>query len=275
MKGRSPLRPLVLSTAGEAGAQGDGGDRAEPGFRGAGLSSCESVAPAPPKPRRRWPWVILAVLATLFLVTWLPVILMRWINPPTTAFMLERAAALPDSTRIHHAWVSYDRISPAMRLAVVASEDQTFPYNHGFDIRAIKQAIKHNEHSETTHGASTITQQTAKNLFLWPGGGYFRKGVGAWFTILIDLDWPKWRVLEVYLNIAQFGPQTFGVGAAAKHYFGKSASQLTRPEAALLAATLPDPYDFDPAHPSSYLLRRQAWILEQMRNLGPDYLSGL
>lgn len=235
----------------------------------------ETVALGPPKPRRKWPWIILAILAVLFLVTWLPVIVMRWINPPTTAFMLETAAALPGSSGIHQVWVSYKEISPAMRLAVVASEDQTFPYNHGFDIHAIKQAIKHNERSDTTHGASTITQQTAKNLFLWPGGGYFRKGVGAWFTILIDLDWPKWRVLEVYLNVAQFGPHTFGVEAAARHYFGKSATQLTRPEAALLAATLPAPYDFDPAHPSPYLLQRQAWILGQMRHLGRDYLSNL
>lgn len=230
---------------------------------------------APIKPRRKWPHIVLAVIIVLFLVTWLPVLVMRWADPPTTAFMLERAAALPDSKHIERTWVAYDDISPAMRLAVVASEDQTFPYNHGFDISAIEKAMEHNEHSVTTHGASTITQQTAKNLFLWPGGGYFRKGVEAWFTVLIDLDWPKWRVLEVYLNVAQFGPNIFGVEAAAEHYFGKHASRLTRAEAALLAVALPDPYALDPAHPSPYLLQRRHWILEQMDNLGGHYLDAL
>ncbi|MGH8274482.1 MAG: monofunctional biosynthetic peptidoglycan transglycosylase [Gammaproteobacteria bacterium] len=225
--------------------------------------------------RRRWPWIALAVIVVLFLVTWLPVIAMRWANPPTTAFMLETAAALTDSAKIEQVWVPYAKISPAMRLAVVASEDQTFPTNHGFDIKAIKTAIKHNAQSSTVHGASTITQQTAKNLFLWPGGGYFRKVVGAWFTVLIDLDWPKRRVLAMYLNIVQFGPHTFGVEAAAEHYFGKRAAQLSPPEAALLAAALPDPQHLDPAHPSPYLRQRQTWILEQMRHLGNDYLNGL
>lgn len=224
--------------------------------------------------RRRWPRYVLAVVIGLFLVTWIPVLLMRWFNPPTTAFMLETAAAL-ESGRIHQDWVPYERISPAMRLAVVASEDQTFPYNHGFAIDAIQQAIQYNEQHQATRGASTITQQTAKNLFLWSGGGYFRKAIEAWFTVLIDLTWSKRRVLEVYLNIAQFGPRIFGVEAAAQHYFGKPASQLTASEAALLAATLPDPYAFDPAHPSGYLLRRRQWILEQMDNLGPHYLDQL
>lgn len=241
---------------------------------GSAPETAKKALPAPPR-RRRWPWIVLAVILALFLVTWLPVIAMRWANPPTTAFMLETAAALPDSARIEHAWVPYAKISPAMRLAVVASEDQTFPTNHGFDIKAIKTAIKHNARSSTVHGASTITQQTAKNLFLWPGGGYFRKAIGAWFTLLIDVDWPKRRVLTVYLNIAQFGPRVFGVEAAADHYFGKPAARLSWPEAALLAAALPDPQHSDPAHPSAYLRQRQAWILDQMRHLGKDYLSSL
>ncbi|MDN5865433.1 MAG: monofunctional biosynthetic peptidoglycan transglycosylase [Gammaproteobacteria bacterium] len=226
------------------------------------------------KKRRKWPRYLLAAVVALFLVTWLPVLIMRWVNPPTTAFMLETAAAL-ESGDIRQTWVSYEQISKPMRLAVVASEDQTFPYNHGFDVDAIQEAIEHNQNSETTRGASTITQQTAKNLFLWPGGGYFRKAIEAWFTVLIDLDWPKRRVLEVYLNVAQFGPRIFGVEAAAQHYFGKPASQLTAPEAALLAATLPNPYAFDPAHPSPYLRQRQDWILEQMDHLGPHYLDSL
>lgn len=226
-----------------------------------------------PKKRRTWPWVVLATAVVLVLASWSPVLVLRWRTPPATAFMLE--TALGSGHKVRQVWVPYDRIAPAIRLAVVASEDQTFPTNHGFDIQAIRKAIKHNEQGGTLHGASTITQQTAKNLFLWPGGGYFRKALGAWFTVLVDVSWPKKRVLEMYLNIAQFGPHIFGVETAAERYFGKHASQLNSYEAALLAATLPDPDHFDPVHPSEYLLQRQQWILEQMQQLGSDYLAGL
>ena len=222
---------------------------------------------------RSWWRSALAVSAALFLATWIPVLALRWHNPGATAFMLETAYG--SGHKVRQVWVPYHKIAPSMRLAVVASEDQTFPTNHGFDFAAIRKAIKHNEHGGTLHGASTITQQTAKNLFLWPGGGYFRKAIGAWFTVLIDLDWPKRRVLAMYLNIAQFGPHTFGVETAAEKYFGRHASQLNAYEAALLAATLPDPDHFDPDRPSAYLLQRQRWILEQMRQLGPNYLAGL
>jgi monofunctional glycosyltransferase len=230
--------------------------------------------PAPaPKKRRAWPWVVFATVIVLVMASWSPVMALRWRNPSATAFMLE--TALGTGRKVRQVWVPYDRIAAPMRLAVVASEDQTFPTNHGFDIEAIRKAIKHNEQGGTLHGASTITQQTAKNLFLWPGGGYFRKGIGAWFTVLIDLSWPKKRVLEMYLNIAQFGPHIFGVEAAAEHYFGKHASQLNRYEAALLAATLPDPDHFNPDRPSEYLLQRQQWILGQMQQLGSDYLANI
>ncbi len=226
-----------------------------------------------PKKQRTWPWVVFAAVTVLVLTSWVPVLALRWRNPGATAFMLETAYG--SGHKVRQVWVPYDRISPPMRLAVVASEDQTFPTNHGFDFRAIRKAIKHNEQGGTLHGASTITQQTAKNLFLWPGGGYFRKAIGAWFTVLIDLNWPKRRVLEMYLNIAQFGPHTFGVEAAAEKYFGKHASQLNDYEAALLAATLPDPDHFNPDQPSEYLLQRQQWILEQMQQLGGNYLADL
>lgn len=235
------------------------------------LIASRPVEQAPPKQRRTWPWVVFATVLLLFLVTWMPVLSLRWHNPPTTAFMLETAVGKGRAVR--RTWVPYDRIAPPMRLAVVASEDQTFPTNHGFDLQAIRKAIDHNEHSDTVHGASTITQQTAKNLFLWSGGGYFRKAIGAYFTVLVDVTWPKRRVLEMYLNIAQFGPHTFGVEAAAQKYFSKHASQLTAPEAALLAATLPDPDHLDPVHPSDYLLQRQQWILDQMQQLGSNYLA--
>lgn len=227
---------------------------------------------------RRWRRglrILLWSVLGLFLLTWLPVLAARWLNPPTTAFMLEVGAGLPHGARLARKWVPYRKISPAMRLAVVASEDQTFPVNHGFDVEAMHKAIEHNERGGTIHGASTITQQVAKNLFLWPARSYFRKAVGAYFTVLIDLTWSKRRVLVVYLNVAQFGPRTFGVEAAAERYFGKHASQLTPPEAALLAGTLPDPYRLDPARPSQYLRDRQAWILDQMQQLGDDYLAGI
>jgi len=223
--------------------------------------------------RRSWPWLVFATAIVLFLTTWMPILGLRWHDPGITAFMAETAVTKGQAVR--QTWVPYARIAPAMRLAVVASEDQTFPTNNGFDIQAIRKAIQHNEHSDTLHGASTITQQTAKNLFLWPGGGYFRKAIGAWLTVLIDATWPKQRVLEIYLNIAQFGPHTFGVEAAAEKYFHKHAAQLTAPEAALLAATLPDPDHLDPAHPSDYLTQRQQWILDQMQQLGSDYLADI
>lgn len=226
-----------------------------------------------PKRGRGWPLVVSAAVAVLLLASWMPVLGLRWRDPGITAFMLE--TALNQGRPVRQIWVPYSHIAPPMRLAVVASEDQTFPTNDGFDFRAIRKAIKHNEQGGTLHGASTITQQTAKNLFLWPGGGYFRKAIGAWFTVLIDVSWPKKRVLEMYLNIAQFGPHIFGVEAAAEKYFGKHASQLNRYEAALLAATLPDPDHFDPAHPSDYLRQRQQWILEQMRQLGDNYLASV
>jgi monofunctional biosynthetic peptidoglycan transglycosylase len=237
----------------------------------------KSVIPLPTHKQRRgrrWPWAVLYIVVALFLITWLPVLVLRWVNPPTSAFMLETAAGLK-SGHIYQQWVPYAKISSTMHLAVVASEDQTFPYNHGFDIHAIEQAIHHNASSDTRHGASTITQQTAKNLFLWSGGGYFRKAIEAYFTVLIDLIWPKRRVLEVYLNIAQFGPRIFGVEAASEHYYGRHAARLTRAQAALLAGTLPNPDAFDPARPSAYLHRRQAWILRQMGHLGRHYLDSI
>lgn len=218
---------------------------------------------------------MLAVVGGLFLVTWIPVLVMRWVNPPSTAYMLETAASLSGNGKLHRVWMSYGKIAPPMRLAVVASEDQTFPANHGFDFHAIRKAIRHNERGGTIHGASTITQQVAKNLFLWPARTYLRKAIGAYFTVLIDLTWPKRRVLTVYLNIAQFGPRSFGVEAAAEHYFKKHASDLTMSEAALLAAALPDPGRVDPARPSVYMQQRQLWILEQMRHLGNGYLSDI
>lgn len=219
------------------------------------------------------------VLVCFFVLTTGTVLALRWLNPPWTAYMLETRARLSGpaepSVSLHRQWVPIDRISGAMCLAVVASEDQTFPFNHGFDIEAIQNAIQYNARHANLHGASTITQQTAKNLFLWPSKTYFRKAIGAYFTVLIDVLWSKKRVLEVYLNIARFGDRLFGVKAAAQRYFGRAPARINARQAALLAAVLPAPAEYSVTHPSSYLLQRQGWILGQMDNLGGHYLTDI
>lgn len=243
------------------------------------MRNIDGNAPRPVGWVRRLGWRVLTILWLSLLGTMMGVAFRGVVNPATTAFMRQRRLTLREHgnprAQIEYHWVNYSGMAPAMHLAVVASEDQTFPYNHGFDLQAIQKALKHNRESGTLHGASTITQQTAKNLYLWAGRNYFRKALGAYFTVLIDTEWPKQRVLEMYLNIAQFGKQAFGVGAAARHLFNTSPAQLTPDEAALLAAALPAPDRSNVTDPSAYLQRRQAWILEQMRQLGADYLSGI
>lgn len=166
-------------------------------------------------------------------------------------------------------WVSHKAIAKTAFNAVVAAEDQRFYQHFGFDFRSIQSSIEqYSEDGGTLRGASTITQQTAKNLFLTPAKNFLRKGLEAWFTVLLELFWDKPRILETYLNIAEFGNHLFGIEAASQHYFGISASRLSAPQAALLAATLPNPIKLKADHPSRYLLRRQRWILGQMRNLG-------
>lgn len=214
-----------------------------------------------------------------FLATAVGVAFRGVVNPATTAFMRQRVQALR-AHGVHHPhidyrWVDYYNIAPAMRLAVVTSEDQDFPYHHGFDWDAIDQALHHNARSHRVRGASTISQQTAKNLWLWSGRSYFRKGIEAYFTALMELEWPKRRILEMYLNVAQFDNNVFGVGAAAGHLFDEPPSQLTPQQAALLAASLPAPDRFNVNDPSAYLLRRQAWILDQMQMLGNNYLDSI
>lgn len=171
----------------------------------------------------------------------------------------------------HSDWVSMDEISPWMGLAVIAAEDQTFPDHWGFDVAAIEKALSHNERNENRiRGASTLSQQTVKNLFLWDGRSWLRKGLEAGLTVGVETVWSKKRILTVYLNIAEFGDGVFGVEAAAQRYFGKPASRLTQSEAALLAAVLPNPLRFKAAAPSGYVRSRQAWILRQMRQLGGE-----
>ena len=172
--------------------------------------------------------------------------------------------------RFTHRWTDWEQIAPAAKLAVVAAEDQKFASHSGFDLESIGDALEQRQRGRSTRGASTITQQVAKNLFLWPGQSWPRKGIEAWFTILIEGIWPKQRILEVYLNVAEFGHGTFGIGAAAERYFHKSAADLEPWEAARLAAVLPNPKRLSAARPSSYVLERQRWIQGQMHQLGAD-----
>jgi monofunctional glycosyltransferase len=181
---------------------------------------------------------------------------------------LDAAFAGDRSYRTRYAWVALEHISPNAALAVVASEDQQFPFNIGFDFRSIREAVRASERGKRLRGASTITQQVAKNLFLWSGRSFVRKGLEAWFTVLIDAFWPKERILEVYLNIVEFGRGLYGVQAAAQAYFHEPAARLTREEAALLAAVLPNPHRLHVDRPSRYVLARRDWILGQMRRLG-------
>ncbi len=219
-------------------------------------------------------WLLLAfILATL-----LAVAALRWIDPPLSAFMVEsRLAALARHDRTYvfrHTWVDLARISPNLALAVVASEDQKFPQHWGFDVEAIEKAYELNQHHHRVRGASTISQQVAKNLYLWSGRSYFRKGLEAYFTVLIETLWPKRRILEMYLNIAEFGQGTFGAEAAAQHYFHKSAARLSRADAAVLAAVLPNPVHYSVSAPSRYVAQRRDWILGQMTSLGgPEMLT--
>ncbi len=200
-----------------------------------------------------------------------PVWLLRWINPPITAFMAARQIEIwlddKESGWIEKEWVYLDEMARPAQLAVMASEDQLFLEHFGFDVGALLDAVGDRVKGKRLRGASTISQQVAKNLFLWNGRSFMRKGLEAWFTIWIELFWSKERILEVYLNSAQFGPRTFGIEAAAQRYFRKSARQLTRREAALLAASLPNPARFRVDRPSPYMQRRARWIERQMQRL--------
>lgn len=212
-----------------------------------------------------------AVIALLLLA----ILLFRFMNPPTSAFML--AYQLDNPPRpLRHEWVPLSDISPWMPLAVVASEDQRFPHHRGVDVDAIRKAVSEYKAGEGLRGASTITQQTAKNLFLWNGRSFARKAIEAGLAVTIDGLWPKQRVLEVYLNIAEFGPGIYGVEAASQAYFGKPARYLSQVQAARLAAVLPNPKVLSVNSPSAYVQERVDWIQRQMAQLsGLRYLEGL
>jgi len=193
------------------------------------------------------------------------------VDPPCSAFMLgEWGGAVLEGRHdftLRHDWRPLREISPAAARAVIAAEDQKFLAHHGFDFDAIGSALAEREAGGRLRGASTISQQVAKNLYLWRGRQWVRKALEAWFTLWIELLWSKQRILEVYLNVAQFGPGLYGVEAASQAYFGHGADRLDVPQAALLAAVLPNPEVLSVAAPSPYLRRRQAWIVRQMRNV--------
>ncbi len=212
--------------------------------------------------RRGWVFRFLGWFALLGLaISLLLVVPLRWIDPPTSAFMLrERLGGIA----VTQQWVDWDGIGTALPIAVVASEDQKFPLHHGFDLQSMRDALE----GGAGRGASTITQQVAKNLYLWPGRSWIRKGIEAWLTLLIEATWSKRRILEVYLNIAEFGVGIYGAGAAADHYFGLAPERLSLEQAARLAAVLPSPARIDPTGSSDYVSKRAAWIVNQVHGLG-------
>lgn len=213
----------------------------------------------------RWLGKTFLVLALLVVLLSLSLVLpLRWIDPPTTAFMLQDRSGVRPPQR---EWVGWRDIGDALPIAVVASEDQKFSGHMGFDMASIRDSVDEYSQGQSLRGASTITQQVAKNLYLWPSRSFLRKGIEAYFAALLEAMLSKRRILEIYLNIAEFGPGIYGVGAASRSYFGKPPSALDDTEAALLAAVLPSPGRLHVKQPSSYLLERQAWIIGNMERL--------
>jgi monofunctional biosynthetic peptidoglycan transglycosylase len=211
------------------------------------------------------------LVALLLALSVLATVALRFVPPLTTAVIVERwadALAHDRAYQVDYRWVPWSRISPHAALAVIASEDQNFATHRGFDIESIQQAVDAHEHGQRLRGASTISQQVAKNLFLWSGRSYLRKGLEAYFTVLIELTWSKRRILEVYLNIVELGSGVFGVEAASLRYFHKPASRLSADEAALLAAVLPNPIRLRVNRPSAYVEERRGWIVQQMEQVG-------
>ncbi|MBO5881499.1 MAG: monofunctional biosynthetic peptidoglycan transglycosylase [Paraprevotella sp.] len=211
-------------------------------------------------------WIVLSFLgSTIFFV-----ILYRFVPVPITPLMVIRCAqqvGRGEKIRLKHHWVPMKEISSQLGIAVIASEDQCFLEHHGFDFKAIEKAIDENKKGKRRRGASTISQQTAKNVFLWPSSSWLRKGLEVYFTALIELCWSKERIMEVYLNSIEMGDGIYGAEAVAQQHFGRSAKKLTATNSALIAATLPNPLKFSSAHPSRYMLKRQSAIMRQMKNV--------
>jgi monofunctional glycosyltransferase len=216
---------------------------------------------------RKWWRIIKKIFLWLFIGQLVYIFYCKWFDPPITITQLVN---LVQGNGLKRDYINYDEMGNNIKLAVIASEDQLFPDHEGFDTTAIKKALKYNKTHKRKRGASTISQQTAKNVFLWQHGGYFRKGLEVYFTFMIEKIWSKKRVLETYLNVAEMGKGIFGVQAAAKAYFNKDAAALTKQEAAMIAACLPNPkkYTVKPLH--KYVAARAARIVRQMGYLESD-----
>ncbi len=216
---------------------------------------------------RRLGRTFLKILLYGFLFSVFYILLCKWVNPPIT---ITQIGSLITGHGLHRDYISYNEMGDNAKLAVMAGEDQLFPDHNGFDFKSIQKAMKHNQKSKSLHGASTISQQVAKNVFLWQHGGYLRKGLEVYFTFMIEHIWGKRRILEMYLNVAETGKGYFGIEAAARHYFKKSAKNLSRREAAMIASCLPNPIVFTIQPISSRVAYRYPWIMNQMNNLQSD-----
>lgn len=238
----------------------------------------------PIRRRRRWGRWLLALPFLFAAASVLQVVVLRFVDPPLSAFMVARQIEAWSEGdwgfRTQHAWRDLDRIAPSLPLSVVAAEDQNFAGHNGFDFKAIEKARASNAKGRRLRGASTLSQQVAKNLFLWQGSNrpsrWIRKGFEVWYTLLIETFWPKSRILEMHVNIAEFGDGVYGAQAAARRYWGKDASRLSPAESARLAAVLPAPRRYNARNPGPYVQRRANWIQRQVRQIGgTGYLEQL
>ncbi len=215
--------------------------------------------------------LVLKAAICFFIISIAFVFLFKWIPVPATPLMVIRCIEQKTDgkpIKFKKEWVQLDKIAPSLQLAVVCSEDQNFTAHNGFDFEAINSAMKYNENHKKVRGASTISQQTAKNIFLWPGRSWIRKGLEVYFTFLIETVWSKKRIMEVYLNVIEIGEGVYGAQAAAQLFYKKDAAYLNQNEAATIAAVLPNPLKFNVAKPTGYILTRRAWIINQMYNWG-------
>jgi monofunctional biosynthetic peptidoglycan transglycosylase len=238
----------------------------------------EAVAPRRRSRLRTWIRRLFLLGVAAVLVSVLQVLALRWIPPLGSAFMIGRQvdSLLAGEWRmaVDYRWRPSDRISASLPIALVAAEDQKFPLHRGFDMEAIEKALKNNAKGKKVRGASTITQQLAKNLFLWQGRSWVRKGLEAWYTVLLEMLLPKHRILELYANVAEFGDGVYGAEAAAQRFFGKPAAKLSGAESARLAAVLPNPKKYSASKPGPKMRERAAWIQRQVGRLGgASYLA--
>lgn len=235
---------------------------------------------APTRSRRRWLHWLWKLPLILLVLSVLQVLVLRVIDPPFSMFMAARQLQAWGEGDfrfgVAYDWRDLDEIAPSLPASLVAAEDQNFANHNGFDFKAIEKARANNARGRKVRGASTISQQLAKNLFLWSGRSWVRKGVEAWYTVLIEALWPKRRILEVYVNVAEFGDGIYGAQAAARSFWGKDAARLTPAESARLAAVLPNPKRYSAARPGPYVQRRAAWIQRNVQRIGGNgYVKGL